>query len=240
MTVKSEILDQTISAMRKFMDAMPLHAGRILDKTVWSQASGPNIVIGNDVGMELGSPKTESFAGLVWTNQRELIPQDKIIRIGPDIGESSKKEIPYGKVVMVAVDDVDKENAYAGYRMMDEVRYKIHLEGFMMRASSQNQREWFRVSKDALGKGFSLDIVGSRMIQGLKELPFVHNAEIVFITVDNERVSQVREICRPVFRVVSAMHKMVNEMEPDCNECDYTDVCSSANAMKSEKRRMKA
>ena len=58
-------------------------------------------------------------------------------------------------MVIVGGSDFDEDNTYDRYREMELLRYDIHLKGYMMRGVSQQQREWSRVSKEAINNGFS-------------------------------------------------------------------------------------
>ncbi|MEZ4578964.1 MAG: hypothetical protein R2875_13445 [Desulfobacterales bacterium] len=46
--------------------------------------------------------------------------------------------------------DFNADNSYDRYREMELLRYDIHLKGYMMRGVSQYQREWSRVSHEAM------------------------------------------------------------------------------------------
>jgi CO dehydrogenase/acetyl-CoA synthase beta subunit len=102
----------------------------------------------------------------------------------------------------------------------------------MIRAVSQYQREWSRISNEALGNAFSFDILGSALREEYLKKSFVHAVEFLFVTSSGEDVSQLQEITKNVGRTISALNKMLNEIDPDCDECEYNDVCDEVGELK--------
>jgi CO dehydrogenase/acetyl-CoA synthase beta subunit len=78
--------------------------------------------------------------------------------------------------------NINAENIYDRYREMDHLRYDISLKGYMMRAVSQYMREWSRISKEAINKGFSLFTLGGALIDKYRKLNYIDAVEIIFVT----------------------------------------------------------
>ena len=85
---------------------------------------------------------------LLWTDDLAAIEDGRITLVGPDFPESQGKSLPFGKVVLAAVDGFTEDNAYDRHKDLDFLRYSIDLKGFMMRSVSQYMREWCRISTD--------------------------------------------------------------------------------------------
>ena len=111
---------------------------------------------------------------------------------------------------------------------MDFLRYDLSLKGYMMRAVSQYMREWSRVSKEAVENGFSFQILGSALLQNLKALDYVSEAEVVFVTSSPEDVRELKKPADRFMKYINAMTKMTEEMDFDCESCEYQDVCNEA------------
>lgn len=203
------------------------------DETVnWPPAGPRDIVLLPDLALELGPPQEASLCFLVWTPERQLVHDNTITLVGPDIPEAAAARLPFGKVVLTATETIDENGAYERYRSMDLARFNLSLKGFMLRATSQYMREWSRISREAVQEGFSLKTLGSALIRELKAIQGVKAAEVLFITRSSEAVDALKETGLKAHRMIQAMHKMTTEMDPDCDACEYQDVCGSAAEMK--------
>ncbi len=231
------LFDREIKELREYLQ------GKSLEQTIkeihytksavqWPSGEGRNIVLGEDVGVELGNPQEESLSFIVLTDSKNEVRDNKISLIGPDLQESQGKSLPFGKVVIVSGKGFDETNSYERFRDIESIRFDVDLKGYMLRAVSQYQREWSRVSKEALKKGFSFSILGSALIDKLKEKDYIDAVEIVFVTSRREDVAELRGISDRVTKIVNAMNKMIEEMSFDCDSCEYIDVCSEVEDLK--------
>jgi CO dehydrogenase/acetyl-CoA synthase beta subunit len=198
----------------------------------WPEGGRRNIVLKEDMGLELGSPDTKSLSSILWTEDTELINDYSITLIGPDISQSHGKNLPFAKIVLAGVSGFNEENTYARYRDMELIRYTLDLKGYMLRAASQYQIEWSRISSEAIKSGFSFDILGSALIQMFREKPYVTAVEIIYVTSSASDIRELKDITSDTSRVIGAMNKMAREMDFDCDECEYQDVCDDAAELK--------
>ncbi len=205
----------------------------------WPSSKNRNLVLSQDTSVELGNPKDESVSFLLWENDSGRIKDECITIIGPDLPESSGKRLPFGKVVLIGGSDFNSENAYDRYREMESVRYDLDLKGYMMRGVSQFQREWSRVSHEAIENGFSFHVLGSEMIKKFKELDYIKTVEVFFVTSGREDVVALKKISDKAARIIGAMNKMVEEMSIDCNGCEYNDVCEDVVALRAMRKSRK-
>jgi CO dehydrogenase/acetyl-CoA synthase beta subunit len=211
--------------------------------TNWPSEKNRNLVLGQDTAVELGNPKDASTSFLLWVNQPDKIKNDRISIVGPDLPQLNNQQVSFGKVVIIGGSGFDAENSYDRYREMELLRYDVHLNGYMMRGVSQHLREWSRVSKEAVQRGFSFHVLGGALIDKFMELDYVHAVETIFITSCREDVLEMKSIADGVSTLISAMNKMVVEMSFDCDDCEYNDVCddvaelrSMHNALKKNKK----
>jgi CO dehydrogenase/acetyl-CoA synthase beta subunit len=196
----------------------------------WPVAGPRDIVLLPDLAVELGPPEEASAAFLVWTGDDGLVCDNTIRLIGPDVGETQTGQLPFGKVVLVRTRPVDDETSYRNYLNLDLARFEVSLKGYMLRAASQQMREWARISRDAVTNGFSLHILGAALIKALKTRPEVLEAEVMFAT-SPDVVRALIDPCRQVSRLIGAMTRMVEEDIADCSSCDYQDICRDAAGM---------
>ncbi|NOY68773.1 MAG: hypothetical protein GXP53_04680 [Deltaproteobacteria bacterium] len=194
-------------------------------QTKWPTEKNRNLVLGPDTAVELGNPKDASTSFLLWVNQPDKIKDGRITVVGPDLPLLNGQRVSFGKVVIVDASDFDADNSYDRFREMELLRYDIHLKGYMMRGVSQQQREWSRVSTDAINNGFSFKNLGGALIEKFSALDYVRSTETIFITSSKEDVLEMQNISNNVIQLINAMHKMAEEMSFDCDTCDYNDVC---------------
>jgi CO dehydrogenase/acetyl-CoA synthase beta subunit len=231
-----ELMRKTILNLRDFINSTP---GNHIDLSAekWPQGGANNIVLNEDMGLELGNPRDESLACILWSKDPKLINDGILTLVGPDFPESEGKRLPFGKVVLVGVDGFNEENSYDRYTELDLLRFDIDLRGFMLKAVSQHQREWCRVSRAALKLGFSSSHVASELIRLIRTKTYVRSVEVLFVTSTPEAVKALREIVQPAVRFVEAMNKMMDEIDFDCDQCEYEDVCDEADELRGMRKR---
>jgi len=205
----------------------------------WIKGDKNNIILKADTGLELGGPGMESLSFLVWTNDLSLISDNKITLMGADLQKVSQSAVPFGKVVMIGGQDFNPQNAHERFREMDLQRFDLNLKGYMVRAVSQEMKEWSRVSKEALNNGFSFFTLGSSMIDKYKALDYVTAAEVLFISSSKDHISELRPTGEKVKNYVSAMRKMIEELSYDCANCDFQNFCKEIDDLKILKKSLK-
>lgn len=233
------LFDKQYSDITSFLDEKRSH-GQVSEflhsnECDWPIEKNRNLVLGQDTAVELGNPKDASTSFLIWVNEPEKIRNKRITIVGPDLPRLKGRQVSFGKIVIVGASDFDADNSYDRYRELEMLRYNIHLKGYMMRGVSQQQREWSRVSIDAINSGFSFKHLGSALIDEFLKIGYVRSAETVFITSDREDVMKTKVISDDVYKLISAMNKMAAEMSFDCDECEYNDVCGDVAELRSMK-----
>jgi CO dehydrogenase/acetyl-CoA synthase beta subunit len=232
-----ELFEQTFIDIRKYIEGKnSLSCVAAKRNAPWPSGRGRNVVLSDEMAVELGNPQMNSVSCLLWTQKPGLIHDGKITLIGPDIKDSSEKSLPFGKVVLVEVSGFDEESAYDQYKEMEAVRYSLDLKGYMIRAVSQYQREWSRISRETLQKGFSFEVLGGALREEYLKKDYIHAVEFLFVTSSAEDVGELQEITKNVGRTISAMNKMFSEIDPDCDECEYNDVCEEVDELKGMKK----
>lgn len=232
-----ELFEKTFSEIRRYTEK---RSARLRFATAngsgWPGGGGRNVVLSDEMAVELGNPQMASASTLVWTENPDLVCDGKITLIGPDVHASAGASLPFGKVVLIGGKDFNEDNTYERYKEMEAVRYSIDLKGYMIRAVSQYQREWSRVSREALQNGFSFEVLGSALRNEYMKKDYVDSVEFIFVTSSPEDVDELKEITKNVSRTINAMDKMFQEMESDCEECEYNDVCDDVVALKRMKK----
>jgi CO dehydrogenase/acetyl-CoA synthase beta subunit len=232
-----ELFEETLAGIRKYIQEKNCRSWTVAEqKKAWLSGQGRNVVLSDDMAVELGNPQMNSASCLIWTQKPDLIGDGKIHLIGPDIKDSKDRSLPFGKIVLAQVSGFDEETTYDKYKEMEAVRYSLDLKGYMIRAVSQYQREWSRISREALQNGFSFEILGSALRNEYLKKDYIHAVEILFVTSSAEDVGELQEITKNVGRTISALNKMLSEIDSDCDECEYNDVCDEVEELKGMKK----
>jgi CO dehydrogenase/acetyl-CoA synthase beta subunit len=208
-------------------------------KTNWPLERNRNLVMAQDTAVELGNPKDASLAFLFWVNDPAKIHNGRITVIGPDLQQLKGKQACFGKIVIVGGNDFNEDNSFDRYRKMELLRYDIPLKGYMMRAVSQYQREWSRVSKEAIHNGFSFKILGGALIDKFLEFDYVRAIEVIFITSDRQDVLELGAIADEAVKIIGAMNKMAADISFDCDTCEYNEVCDDVAELRSMHTKLK-
>ena len=106
----------------------------------------------------------------------------------------------------------------------------------MMRAVSQYMREWSRVSGEAVENGFSFSILGSALSKKLKEFNYIDSVEILFVTSSAEDVRELKKTGDRFLQYINAMTKMTEEMEFECESCEFQTICDEAEELRNMRR----
>lgn len=227
------MLDNYLSDLRKYIgkkeNVLEIQQLPVVD---WPSGGDRNLVMSRDAGVELGNPRQESLSSILWVEDKKLVKDGVITLIGEDLPQSAGNSLPFGKVVIAGVSGFNEENSYDRYKEMELLRYELDLYGYMMRAVSQYQREWSRVSKKALQDGFSFRVLGSALMNKFREKSYVDAVEVVFVTSGKDDVKELRTVVEGAAKVISALNKMVAEMSFECGECEYNDVCSEVSELR--------
>ena len=203
--------------------------------TSWPPSHRRSLVLAADTGGELGHPQDASTSFLLCTNRPETVPDRRITVVGPDLPEMAGRRSSFGRIVVAAGRGFNQANCLDRCREMNLLKYDMDLSGYMLRAVSGHQREWSRVCREALEKGFSFEVLGGAAMEQLAALAYVEAAEIIFITQSRQAVMEAKMIGDETMKIIGAMHKMTEELDFDCQNCDYSEVCRSV----AELRRMR-
>jgi CO dehydrogenase/acetyl-CoA synthase beta subunit len=206
----------------------------------WPEAGRNEIIFQADVGLELGHPKDHSASLTVWTEETDLIRDNRITLFGPDVGETEAVRLPFGKVVFLGVEGFDEECAFYRQKELELLIFDITLKGYMLRATTELTREWSRISKEALRTGFSLSALASTLIREYKKKDYVKDVEILFLTGCSEDVDALRPLAERAKKISRALSRFEEQVSHDCRSCDLEEVCSDVVALRKMRRRIKS
>lgn len=199
-------------------------------------SDSPQVVLSEDTGLELGSPGTASRNLLLWDDSGG-VADGRITLVGPDFPEIGGGKAPLAQVIMVGGRFSDE---YDCYRDLRDATYRLGLQGFMTRVFPGRQSIWCRISRDALSRGFNAQMLGSALIQAMKRLEYVESTEVLLVTSSREDIEELSETADLVQEIVEALIKMYEEMNFDCDTCEYVEVCDSVVELRRIRDRLQA
>ena len=231
--------DPDIGRLREYI-AQKGEAGRKVrrldsgkERAGFSPGGKPIIVLREDAWVELGNPGTASLAVVLLTESLELVNDGAISLVGPDIPEA-RGRLPFAQVLLVGATRLKDED----YRKLNSAQYELDLKGYMIKSLPSELSIWSRASRDSVGDGLSLGVVGKALGDGLKSRFGLQSLEVIFVTSSEDDVRELGDISRKARRILGAMNKMVEELSFDCATCEYSDVCSEVVELKKMRREL--
>ncbi len=200
-------------------------------KDSWEMKKNSDYILDSETALELGSTSVKNASITLCTCEKNF--QDKIIVIGNDIQKLSGKVENFAKVVMVSLESIDDENElFRRVKSASRARLGINFKGTMLKATSTESLECFRISKDAYKKGINLSIVGSALINKIKQQEGVKNVQVYYI-VDNKKLSDdIINYQDKVNQATAALNHVFDGMELDCGSCAIKEVCDEVEGMR--------
>jgi len=186
----------------------------------------PSVVVGEDVGAELGQPGAISHAMVLTTTTKDLVEDGRVRCMGPDLDQAAPGARPYAQVVMLAHNGEPPDP----FELETTQYLPNRLSGVMARTVPG--RLWVRISRQALQAGFRLQTLGSALVAAFRmDFPEVTGAEVLLATADVEQLDQVAA----EFKVLSGQHRKLVLVEDgvyecsdlNCESCDQKEVCDA-------------
>ena len=232
------LFDQYIGELRILLDAreqLPRRDFRFDEKQKWPRLEREQLILQQDTAVELGNPRSNSFAFILFTEDLANVHDGRVMLYGKDIPEigsnANVKSASFGKIVLLGCDSFPDEEAYHYFEQMDIVRFRLKLEGYMLRGLPQRNREWSRISNKALMKGFNLQTLANELIRDYKALPFVKSTEIIFFT-EELLIKRLKPMAETCSKISMAMNTMFENIVMDCKHCDASELCDEIDGLK--------
>jgi hypothetical protein len=219
------IYDELIQEINNINSSYSLKKLNIDSKSVFKENTN-QLIFKDDKAFELGSGL---FKGINVNLVSEDSLEDEILLIGDDL-DSIKKDGNYARITIASVDSslIGKGNVlYNNIRKFDYVKYHFALDKVMLRESTFSKKESLLVSKDALKKDkLNFSKIGSYLLNKYKELPFVKNVKIIFISLDDYSYDRLNEIVTKSENITKALDHLMNKVNMDCHSCSLQVICN--------------
>ena len=193
--------------------------------------SASSIILKEDTRFELGHPSIGSANAVLTTTDNSLVQGSRITIVGPDLADANTEKLPFAQVVVACCQEQIEQIPFR----LDNLLYKyVQSDGYMIR--SIPGLIWARVSKDAFNSGFSLSLLGTRLLHIIKqECPSISKADVYFVTSRKSDVDQLAEMMEEAkikLRKLRTFAQAKNgeyecETALDCEKCPEQEVCDN-------------
>lgn len=199
----------------------------------WKDTGSSELVLQRDAAYELGAQGKGSANYVLFTSSSELVSEDKVILIGPDLGQI-KGDCDFARIVLlqVGVLDDDDEAVYRTLKDIEFSKYHVYPEGYMIRMSPESSREQVRVSRQALKQGISFKTVGNRYVAEYKKDANVLKATVIFITDPKADYEALQAMAKKASAVTGTLTHILEGLPTDCSVCALKDICDEVDGMK--------
>lgn len=222
MTLYDGLINQMLALLPEDGTIFPLREAKL------NPTDKNDILFLKDTAFELGGSSNKCVSSVAVTSSMHF--QNNIALYGKDISDI-KCDCPFGKIVLLEIEDIDEENAFDKIKDLENVRYNFYREGFMTRASALNMREQIRVSKKAVKHGVSLADYGSEIIREYLSKPLVKSVKVIFFT-DGSCLDELYLLCDKIKNTTSALNHILDNVIFDCKSCNLKEICDEVEGMK--------
>ena len=200
--------------------------------SAWRDLGESELVMLRDAAFELGGGSCPSANFTCVTSDESLVPKDEILLYGKDLPEL-RGDVSFARLAFLLSDDLggDDEAAYQAIRDMEFVKYHVFPEGYMVRISSESNREQVRLSKTAVQRGVDFRKIGAAYIQGYHRNPHVKRVQIVFVT-DNAVVAELAKTAKKVDDITKTLTHILEGIPTDCGSCNLKPICDEVEGMR--------
>lgn len=200
--------------------------------SAWHDLGESELVMLRDAAFELGGGSCPSANFTCVTSDESLVPKDEILLYGKDLPEL-RGDVSFARLAFLLSDDLggDDEAAYQAIRDMEFVKYHVFPEGYMVRISSESNREQVRLSKTAVQRGVDFRKIGAAYIQGYHKNPHVKRVQIVFVT-DNAVVAELAKTAKKVDDITKTLTHILEGIPTDCGSCNLKPICDEVEGMR--------
>ncbi len=183
------------------------------------------IILEEETQIELGGINKYSTSVIFPLSNKNNIQNGQITLIGPEIQEIRENNIDFGQIIIIGGKKIS-ESHYNDFQRLQFISDGI--QGFVIR--SIPRRFWCRISKDAIKKGFSFNLLGNSIIYLFKkQFPeLIEAIEIIFISASELNIKKFEEVISKIREIYKRnWAKKIEEWKErvDCNYDWVCDVC---------------
>lgn len=227
-----ELYDSIITATRSLFGGTEPRRWAYDESLAWHDTGESELVMLRDAAYELGGGSCPSANFTCVTGNEALVPRDEILLYGKDLQEL-RGDVSFARLAFLLADglDGDDEAAYQAIRDMEFVKYHVFPEGYMVRISSESNREQVRLSRAAIARGADFGRIGAAYIRGYHKNAHVRRVQLVFVT-DNAVVAELSKTAKKVDGITKTLTHILEGIPTDCGSCNLKPICDEVEGMR--------
>ena len=228
-----ELYNALIRASRAMIGGAPPRRWDYREDDAWADSGESELVMLRDAAFELGGSGNPSANFTCATSDEQLVPRDEILLYGKDLPQLTG-DVSFARLVFLQVDEVlgeDDEATFQAIRDMEFVKYHVFPKGYMVRISSESNREQVRVSRNALRGGVSFRRIGASYIRAYHKNPHVKRVQVVFLT-GHPAVAELAQAAKKVDDVTKTLTHILEGLPTDCGSCSLKPICDEVEGVR--------
>ncbi len=228
-----ELYNALIRGARTMIGDAPPQRWDYREADAWTDSGESELVMLRDAAFELGGSGNPSANFTCATSSEDLVPRDEILLYGRDLPQLTG-DVSFARLVFLQVDEVlgeDDEATFQAIRDMEFVKYHVFPKGYMVRISSESNREQVRVSRDALRGGVSFRRIGASYIRAYHKNPHVRRVQVVFLT-GHPAIADLAQMAKKVDDVTKTLTHILEGLPTDCGSCTLKPICDEVEGMR--------
>lgn len=231
-----ELYDNAIQQIKQLLKQYPI---KCLPEYVGQLPllEGEQLLLRRDMAFELGGGTLPAISVLAFTTSGKLVADSASFLCGQDIAHI-QGNVPYARVTLVRLSDeflgqdIYEQGIYDVLRRIDFVRYRLRIDGYLMRISSAKEREVVRIGAKAREEGLTFSAVGQCFLQGYLAEPEVRAVQTYFITLPEFNYELLRTLAKTTEGITESLNHIYETINMDCSSCGLKAVCDEVEGLK--------
>ncbi len=231
-----ELYNELIRETEGLLRGRPLRSWDYEASRAWPDAGASELVLGRDAAFELGGGGQPAAQFTAVTTSPSLVERDQVLLWGPDLPQL-RGDSPYARIALLRVGDIESDDgddtvAYNAIKDMEFVKYHVFPRGYMLRISTENNREQVRVSRQAIREGVSFYRVGCDFIRRYRENPHVLAVKLIFLTAPDGPYGALADLGRRSTEITRTLCTILDGLPMDCSACHLKPICDEVEGMR--------
>lgn len=230
MKLYDEVIQQVLELCRTY-EAVDLCAQPV---SAWKDLGNNNMVLRGDMAYELGGSGLPGVGLTAVTADSTFVPKDEILLYGRDLSEI-REDAPYARIAIARVqeDGMGEGNTlYNAIKKIENTRYHVNPEGFMVRISTIHKREMVRVDRQALSRGLDFQKAGALMLRSFHENPKIEAVKLIFINLEDFPYDALLQCAQKADKITKTIDHMMTNLVMDCEVCSLQEVCDEVEGLR--------
>lgn len=231
-----ELYDNAIQQIKQLLKQYPI---KCLPEYVGQLPllKGEQLLLRRDMAFELGGGTLPAISVLAFTTSGKLVSDSASFLCGQDISHI-QGNVPYARVTLIQLSDeflgqdIYEQGIYDVLRRIDFVRYRLRIDGYLMRISSAKEREVVRIGAKAREEGLTFSAVGQCFLQGYLAEPEVRAVQTYFITLPEFNYELLRTLAKTTEGITESLNHIYETINMDCSSCGLKAVCDEVEGLK--------